>query len=54
MENPEEEEQSQSLRRSERQKVESSKYPTSEYVLINDEGDSENLKEVLSYPEKIQ
>lgn len=54
MEYPEEEEQSQPLRRSERQKVESTKYPSSEYVLINDEGEPESLKEVLSLPEKSQ
>ena len=53
MEYPEEE-QSQPLRRSERQRVESTKYPSSEYVLINDEGESESLKEVLSHPEKSQ
>ena len=39
MEYPEEEEQSQPLRRSERQMVKSTKYPSSEYVLINDEGE---------------
>ena len=49
-----EEEQSQPLRRSEGQRVESTKYPSSEYVLINDEGESESLKEVLSHPEKSQ
>ena len=53
MEYPEEE-QSQPLRRSERQRVESTKYPSSEYVLINDEGEPESLKEVLSHPEKSQ
>ena len=53
MEYPEEE-QSQPLRRSERQRVESTKYPSSEYVLINDEGDPESIKEVLSHPEKSQ
>ncbi|XP_047268802.1 uncharacterized protein LOC107871373 isoform X1 [Capsicum annuum] len=41
------EQQSQPLRRSERQRVEPSKYPSSEYVLINDEGEPESLKEVL-------
>ena len=51
---PEEEEQSQPLRRSERQKVESTKYPSSEYVLINDEGEPESLKKVLSHLEKSQ
>ena len=54
MEYPEEEEQSQPLRRSERQRVESTKYPSLEYVLINDEGEPESLKEVLSHPKKIQ
>ncbi|PHU19270.1 hypothetical protein BC332_10421 [Capsicum chinense] len=34
----EEDEQSQPLRRSERKRVESSKYSSLEYVLINDEG----------------
>ena len=53
MEYPEEE-QSQPLRRSERQRVKSTKYPSSEYVLINDEGEPERLKEVLSHPEKSQ
>ena len=53
MEYPEEE-QSQPLRRSERQRVESTKYPSSEYVLINDEGEPESLKDVLSHPEKSQ
>ena len=49
-----EEEQSQPLRRSEGQRVESTKYPSSEYVLINDEGETESLKEVLSHTEKSQ
>ena len=53
MEYPEEE-QSQPLRRSERRRIKSTKYPSSEYVLINDEGELESLKEVLSHPEKIQ
>uniref|UniRef100_A0A3Q7GP66 Reverse transcriptase Ty1/copia-type domain-containing protein n=1 Tax=Solanum lycopersicum TaxID=4081 RepID=A0A3Q7GP66_SOLLC len=42
MEYPEEE-KSQPLRRSERQRVESTKYPSSEYVLINDEGQDKEL-----------
>ena len=42
MEYPDEE-QSQPLRRSERQRVESTKYPSLEYVLINDEGEPESL-----------
>ena len=51
MEYPEEE-QSQPLRRSERQRVESTKYPSLEYVLINDKGEPESLKEVLSHFKK--
>ena len=49
MEYPEEE-KSQPLRRSERQRVESTKYPSSEYVLINDEDEPESHNEVLSHP----
>ena len=53
MEYPEEEKQSQPLRRSEGQRVESTKYPSSEYVLINDEGEP-GLKDILSHHEKSQ
>ena len=48
------EEQPQPLRRSERPRVESRRYPSTEYVLISDEGEPESLKEVLSHPEKNQ
>ncbi|PHT51451.1 Retrovirus-related Pol polyprotein from transposon TNT 1-94 [Capsicum baccatum] len=47
-----EEQQSQPLRRSEKKRVKSSKYPFSEYVLINDKGEPESLKEVLVHLEK--
>ncbi|KAH0709641.1 hypothetical protein KY284_011068 [Solanum tuberosum] len=50
VEYPKEEEQSQPLWRSERQRVESSKCPSLEYVLINDEGEPESNKKMLSHP----